>query len=344
MRMFTTSLCGALVLFLAAIPAPRASGQTPLDTTFLYQGVLNDENGPVDEATDFTVRLFDAAAGGAELGGVSLPAAPVNDGQFALELDFGLAFNDENRWLEVSVRAAGSGEPFTTLAPRQQIRATPFALFALNGNPGPVGPTGPGGPAGPGVPTGGESGQIVYKIGTTDFATTWGDAPVGRPIGGTTGQVLTKATDGDFSAQWADAPVGSGPLLAAAIGLPGAAAGTDQFVTVSSATIVMPQAGRVAASVTYFGEQALYSDGCCGGAGSGAAVQARLLIGGVVVASGNNQPLSNGLPASGSVVGTASVGPGPIDIVIQVRYGPDNGAPYLPGGVLRSFGIMAIGP
>ncbi|MBX3378186.1 MAG: hypothetical protein KF678_14420 [Phycisphaeraceae bacterium] len=72
------------------------------------------------------------------------------DGLLTVDLDFGLtAFNGDGRWLQVAVRSPAGGGAYTTLAPRQPILPTPYALFALNGNPGPAGPSGPTGATGP---------------------------------------------------------------------------------------------------------------------------------------------------------------------------------------------------
>ncbi|MEM1330179.1 MAG: hypothetical protein AAGG07_06435 [Planctomycetota bacterium] len=343
----------------------RGPAPTPLDTTFVYQGQISDGDGPVNYDINVIATLFDAATDGTELGQNVLFDVPVTNGSFTLDLDYGLMFNDENRWLELSVKQSGTALPFTTLAPRQQIRATPFALFALDGNVGPQGPEGPAGPqgprgfdgddgadgapglpgpegpAGPGVPPGGESGQIVYKSGSTDFATTWGDAPVGLPLGGTTGQVLTKATDNDFSAQWVNAPSG-GPLMAAAIGLPDSAAGSGSFVTVSSVTIELPEAGRIAASVGFEGTLANYVFSGGGGAFPAAAVEARMLINGVSSASATIlDDAGNGV--EGSLVAAATVAAGTTTVTLQMRYIGFSTNSYVSGGTLRSFGFMVIG-
>jgi hypothetical protein len=57
----------------------------------------------------------------------------VTNGIFAVNLDFGAnSFNGGARYLEISVRADGSGQGFTTLNPRQPVTSTPYAVRALN--------------------------------------------------------------------------------------------------------------------------------------------------------------------------------------------------------------------
>ena len=55
----------------------------------------------------------------------------VSNGLFTVLLDFGMAaFDGNSRWLEIIIRT--NGEPSTTLAPRQQLTAAPYALHAFN--------------------------------------------------------------------------------------------------------------------------------------------------------------------------------------------------------------------
>ncbi len=108
----------------------------PLGTEFTYQGQLKEAGFPADGDYDFIFRLYDAAEGGAQVGGdFPLDDWPVSNGLFTAQLDFGLsAFDGNARWLEVAVRlGAGGGEPYTVLSPRQPVTATPFALYALAG-------------------------------------------------------------------------------------------------------------------------------------------------------------------------------------------------------------------
>src|SRR5262245_54989716 len=94
------------------------SAQTPIT----YQGQLKDAGNPANGTYDFQFALFDASSGGAQVGAtIAKPGGAVTNGVFSAELDFGsAAFNGAARWLEVSVRLAGSAGAFTTLAPRQR--------------------------------------------------------------------------------------------------------------------------------------------------------------------------------------------------------------------------------
>jgi endosialidase-like protein/collagen triple helix repeat protein len=128
----------------AAIPATMP--EDPVSTSLTYQGELRDANGLVVGNTDLQFRLFDAVTGGVQIGpALQLLGAPLVDGRFIVELDFGAgAFAADARWLEIDVFDAGLGS-FVTLSPRQPITAAPVAQFALNGNAGPIGPEGPQG-------------------------------------------------------------------------------------------------------------------------------------------------------------------------------------------------------
>lgn len=101
----------------------------PLTTTFTYQGQLKSDGEPLNGAADFEFTLWDSAVGGNQVGEL-LTADNVSafDGMFTVELDFGaLAFNGQQRWLEIAVRSAGAGA-FTTLSPRQPVTGAPYAL------------------------------------------------------------------------------------------------------------------------------------------------------------------------------------------------------------------------
>ena len=108
---------------------------TPLGSTITYQGQLRSSGAPYNGTADFTFALFDAASAGTQIGStLAANAVVVTNGTFMVSLDFGaLAFNGDNRWLEIAVRTpAGGPGAFTTLTPRQPFTAVPYALRALN--------------------------------------------------------------------------------------------------------------------------------------------------------------------------------------------------------------------
>ena len=113
--------CGLLLALSASASA------VPQGTAFTYQGRLEDGGSPANGVYNMAFRLFDAAAGGAPIGGLlSIPNVNVVDGLFTVSLDFGATpFGGQRRWLEIAVNG-------TTLSPRQELTASPYALFALN--------------------------------------------------------------------------------------------------------------------------------------------------------------------------------------------------------------------
>lgn len=147
MKLAFPLLCLAFALAFAA----PVQAQTPMGSGLTYQGQLTQSGQPASGLYDLRACLFAEPSGGQPLACASdFNAWPVEAGLFTLPLDFGSQhFSGQRRWLQLSVRSAGSGSALTPLSPRQALTAAPYALFALSGNPGPAGPTGPAGPAGP---------------------------------------------------------------------------------------------------------------------------------------------------------------------------------------------------
>lgn len=115
-----------------------ALAQTPVDTTFTYQGRLDQAGAPATGSHDLVFRLFDAPVGGAQAGApICYDNQDLVDGLFTATLDFGAQFTGEARWIEIGVRADDIngncfGGPYTTLSPRQPLTAAPYAIHALN--------------------------------------------------------------------------------------------------------------------------------------------------------------------------------------------------------------------
>ncbi len=124
------AILGVIVLTVAALPAP-AQGQ--VTAAFTYQGLLKEDGDPASGSYDFVFRLYDAPTGGTQIGfDVPVDDWPVADGLFTVQLNFGYGgFNGDDRWLEVRVRPGDSGGSYAVLSPRQELAATPYALYAL---------------------------------------------------------------------------------------------------------------------------------------------------------------------------------------------------------------------
>ncbi len=125
-----------LGLLLALLPSARATGSgpegalaaaplaAPLGTGITYQGFLKQNGVPANGTFPMQFQLFDAMAGGTQVGPTLTPNVPVTNGQFTVALDFGAsAFNGEARWLAITVGG-------TALSPRHAVTAAPYALFA----------------------------------------------------------------------------------------------------------------------------------------------------------------------------------------------------------------------
>lgn len=121
----------AFILLTFFFLCTAASAQT---TAFNFQGRLNDGANPANGNFELQFKLFDATAGGNQIGGtVTQPGVAVINGIFSAPLDFGAApFDGGARFVEIGVRPAGSLNPFTILNPRQQIGSVPYSVKSIN--------------------------------------------------------------------------------------------------------------------------------------------------------------------------------------------------------------------
>jgi len=109
------------------------SEAAPMKGGFTYQGRLIDGEDAADGLYDLQFKLFDVNTAGDQLGDdVNKPDVDIIDGYFTVELDFNdaSAFDGSSRWLEIGVRPGELSDPnaYTTLGPRQEITAAPYAL------------------------------------------------------------------------------------------------------------------------------------------------------------------------------------------------------------------------
>jgi len=124
-------LLAALIVCALLGGAPQlARAQT---TVFTYQGQLTDAGAPANGNYDLQFALFDAVTAGTQIGApLTRSNVAASSGVFTVQLDFGVnAFPGADRFLQIGVRPAGGGS-FTTLAPRQQISSTPYAIRTLS--------------------------------------------------------------------------------------------------------------------------------------------------------------------------------------------------------------------
>lgn len=128
----------AIGLATAMLVTASTRAQVALGTSFTYQGELKDGSVVANGFFNISLQLFDASTGGAQIGPTqAFTSVAVLNGTFTVRPDFGAGvFAGDRRWVQVIVNG-------TPLTPRQEITATPYALYALN--PGPPGPQGPSG-------------------------------------------------------------------------------------------------------------------------------------------------------------------------------------------------------
>src|SRR5437667_664288 len=135
-RALVLPFCFAAFVASLTIATTTASA-LPVSTAFTYQGQVStkgsDQSKSIKSA-DIRFALFDRPTGGTQIGAtIDSTYGLLVGGRFVARLDFGAAaFTGEARWLEISVRTPSGSGTFTTLSPRQQLSAAPYALYALN--------------------------------------------------------------------------------------------------------------------------------------------------------------------------------------------------------------------
>lgn len=130
MKKLTTGGLCLLIAFAILAGVRRAAAQ---GTAFTYQGQLQANGSPASGSYDLTFTLFKTNSGGVAIAGpVTNSATAVTDGLFTATIDFGPgAFTGTSNWLAIGVRTNGTGT-FVTLAPRQQVTPTPYAIYSAN--------------------------------------------------------------------------------------------------------------------------------------------------------------------------------------------------------------------
>lgn len=127
MKIFRCVLAAlGLLLMTSALGAPATS-------KFTYQGLLEQSNAPASGTFDLRFEPFSAASSGTSLAtAITANDVVVSNGVFTVTLDFGEGFFvGDQVFLDIGVRIGTSTGSFTTLSPRQEITATPYAQTAL---------------------------------------------------------------------------------------------------------------------------------------------------------------------------------------------------------------------
>src|SRR5882724_8459304 len=100
-------------------------------TAFTYQGRLQNNGSPSSGTYNLAFWLFNTSNGGSAVAGpVITNGVMVSNGLFTVQIDFGPAmFTGAANWLQIGVET-NLANGFTTLAPRQQLTPSPYAIFA----------------------------------------------------------------------------------------------------------------------------------------------------------------------------------------------------------------------
>ncbi|MCP4548609.1 MAG: hypothetical protein GY835_19305 [bacterium] len=115
-------------------PGEERTPQTPLGAGFTYQGQLKQDGGPVSDDCSMAFRLYDDPGAGSRVGSAITATVPISGGFFTVNLNFGNpildgTFTGDARWLGIRVKCTGD-DIYADLG-RQELTATPYALYAL---------------------------------------------------------------------------------------------------------------------------------------------------------------------------------------------------------------------
>ncbi len=122
----------SLPFLMASLLSLDDTGAQELGTAFSHQGQLTEAGLAANGLYDLQACLYDSLTGPAAIAcAADLNDVPVQDGVFAVALDFGAApFIGQQRYLEFRVRPGASNGSYAIQSPRQLLRAAPEALRA----------------------------------------------------------------------------------------------------------------------------------------------------------------------------------------------------------------------
>jgi len=121
-RIMNNKRLTALLLSAGLAALAPSTAAAPPSTAFTYQGSLSDAGSPANGPTPMSFKLWDAVAGGSQVGSTLSSTVDVIDGVFSKSLDFGAASYADNQalWLEIIVDGQSMG--------RTPLSATPYSL------------------------------------------------------------------------------------------------------------------------------------------------------------------------------------------------------------------------
>lgn len=131
------SFCRRFVGLLAWVFYAGLADPAPAQTAaFAYQGRLTEAGNPATGTYEMTFKLFDTptVGTGVQQGtAITNPGVAASAGVFTVTLDFGVTvFDGSARFLEISVKRAGTASPPSLLSPRQAITPVPYAIHTLS--------------------------------------------------------------------------------------------------------------------------------------------------------------------------------------------------------------------
>jgi hypothetical protein len=129
----------AVVLCVALVGTAAAQGNKPdapevaITTKFTQQGKIERNGAPFTGTCDMRFTLWDAATAGNQLATYTPPTqVTLTDGVFAVEVDFGMQFTGDARWVQSEAKCADD-VAYTNL-PRVALNATPYAIGLVPGS------------------------------------------------------------------------------------------------------------------------------------------------------------------------------------------------------------------
>ncbi len=122
-------VCAVLsVRVFAQEPGPRSA----VSNAFTFQGRAVVDGLPIDDTCDLRFSVFDAAEGGTQTGPtIEKAAVEVANGLFSTQLDFGAGvFAGDARFIAIELRCPAGTGTYAALPGRQELTATPYALYS----------------------------------------------------------------------------------------------------------------------------------------------------------------------------------------------------------------------